>query len=72
MAEINFNNKINNGGITREDFLAKFNDAEMKEKAGSIFDKFNTNNAGESANKLDTDEQVGLLAFLNKLAGNDK
>lgn len=71
MTEINFNNKINNGGITREDFLAKFNDAEMKEKAGSIFDKFNTNNTGESANKLDTDEQVGLLAFLNKLAGND-
>lgn len=68
---INISNKINNAGITREEFCDKFKETALKDKAGSIFDKFNTNNQGESANKLDTDEQVGLLAFLNKLAGTD-
>ncbi len=72
MADISFNGKVKTEGITKEEFLAKFNDAAVKEKAGSIFDKFNTNNTGDSENKLDVKEQAGLLAFLKNLAGADK
>lgn len=71
MADVNFNSKVKTDGITREEFLAKFNDTAMKEKAGSIFDKFNKDNTGESADKLDVQEQTGLLAFMKNLAGAD-
>ncbi len=40
--------------------------------ASTIFDKFNTNTVGDSADVLDIDEQVGLLAFLKNIAGVDE
>ena len=40
--------------------------------ASTIFEKFNTNTVGDSADVLDMDEQVGLLAFLKNIAGNDE
>lgn len=72
MADINFNNKVQSTGITKEEFVKSLTDKKIEQAvAQSIFDKFNTNAVGDSADVLDKNEQVGLVAFLKKLSGSD-
>lgn len=69
---INFGTKVQTTGIKKEEFIKSLTDKKIDEAvAQSIFDKFNTNTVGDSANVLDKNEQVGIFAFLKKLAGSD-
>lgn len=74
MADFNFDSKVKTDGISKADFVAKMKEGENaveEAKAQSIFDKFNTNTSGESADKLDEQEQANVLAFLKNVAGDD-
>lgn len=71
--EISFNKKVQTTGIKKEDLLKELKAQGIQDDvASTIFDKFNTNTVGDSANILDMDEQVGLLAFLKNIAGDDE
>ena len=72
----NIHNKISKEGITKEQFLntefAKGLGENERNQLGSIFDKFNTNNSGESKDKLDKVEQNAMMKFFKAIAGADK
>lgn len=71
--EIKFNKNVQTTGIKKADLLNELKNQGIQDNvASTIFEKFNTNTVGDSADVLDMDEQVGLLAFLKNIAGNDE
>ena len=71
--EIKFNKNVQTTGIKKADLLNELKNQGISDtEALTIFDKFNTNTVGDSADVLDMDEQVGLLAFMKNIAGDDE
>lgn len=71
--EIKFNKNVQTTGIKKADLLNELKNQGIQDSvASTIFEKFNTNTVDDSADVLDMDEQVGLLAFLKNIAGNDE
>lgn len=69
MSAWSISNKIKPEGISKSDFLAQISAESDKQIAESIFNQFNTNNKGDSADKLDQKEQMRLISFMKKMAG---
>lgn len=73
MGDFEFDSKIKTTGIGKNEFIEKLKSHNVDEKsAKSIFDKLNVNTVGDSAEILDEDEQIGLLALLKNISGDDK
>lgn len=71
--EIKFNKNVQTTGIKKAELLNELKNQGISDaEALTIFDKFNTNTVGDSADVLDMDEQVGLLAFMKNIAGDDE
>jgi len=70
MADFGIISKVKLTGMTKEEFVAQFGD-DLKEKAGTIFDQFNTNDQGVSKGKLDLLEQADFLAYYQSLDKNN-
>lgn len=71
--EIKFNKNVQTTGIKKADLLNELKNQGISDtEALTIFDKFDTNTVGDSADVIDMDEQVSLLAFMKNIAGDDE
>ena len=72
MSGFEINQKVNTSGIGKDVLRRSEQCKKMSESDfESLWNKFNTNNQGDSANTLDEQEQVAMFTYFKDLAGSD-